>query len=220
MDGHHINVNYLVLGDQIVVSPRFLASEPVDIDFGPNAGLSMFQEEQALGLTLMRSLAPDQQSKARVVDSILTADFPPERFHFIDQHHLGGQGRDNHVIPYEGIRYDELTPEQQAGVRAIVEQYMKFMPPGHRELRIREIERRFDETYFVWMGGFDDVAPFYYRIQNPVTMLEFDHQSGASFYYPEPNRLQIHTLVRTPTGNDYGKELIRLHRERIGHTKI
>jgi hypothetical protein len=217
MDGHHINVNYLVLGDQIVLSPRFLAAEPVDIDFGPHAGLSLFQEEQALGLELMRALTPEQQRKARVVESILTTDFPPERFHFIDQHHVGGQGRDNDVIPYEGIRHDELSDEQQGKLLAIVERYMKFMPPGHREHRIQEIERRFGETYFVWMGGFDDIAPFYYRIHSPVVMLEFDHQSGASFYYPEPNRLQIHTLVRTPNGNDYGKELIRLHLERIAH---
>src|SRR5262249_13395292 len=106
MDGHHINVNYFVLGDQIVVSPRFLAAEPVNIDIGPHAGLAMFQEEQAQGLLLMRSLSPEQQAQARLVDSILTTDFPPERFHWIDQHHVGGQGRDNDVIPYEGIRFD------------------------------------------------------------------------------------------------------------------
>ena len=32
-----------------------------------------------------------------------------------------------------------------------------------------EIERHLAETHFCWIGGFDEVSPFYYRIQSPVT---------------------------------------------------
>jgi hypothetical protein len=214
MDGHHSIINYFVVGDQIVMTPRFFAAEPVEVDDGPRAGLKMFQPELEIALRLMRSLDPEQVAQARVVESILTTDFPRERHQGFDQHHLGGQGRDNWVIPYEGLGCAELTTEQRRILVELIEQYMRPMPPGHRELRVDEIKQHLDDTHFVWMGGFDDVAPFYYRIQSPVVMIEFDHQSGANYQYPEPNRFQAHTIVRTPNGNDYGRELLRQYRAR------
>ncbi|MCE2457847.1 MAG: hypothetical protein J4G14_08535 [Dehalococcoidia bacterium] len=33
----------------------------------------------------------------------------------------------------------------------------------------------------------------------------------------EPTRNHIHTVVRTPNGNDYGKDLLRQHREQVNH---
>ena len=32
-----------------------------------------------------------------------------------------------------------------------------------------------------------------------------------------PNRKHIHTVVRTPNGNDYGKDLLRQHHETQRH---
>lgn len=71
-----------------------------------------------------------------------------------------------------------------------------------------------DETYFCWIGGYGDHDPFYYRIQNPVVLLEFDHHSGVFLTNEEPAKYHIHTITRMPNGNDYGQELIRLWRER------
>ncbi|WP_082984226.1 DUF3500 domain-containing protein [Mycobacterium sp. 1465703.0] len=50
---------------------------------------------------------------------------------------------------------------------------------------------------------------FYYRIQSPVIIVEFDHNSGLALSNPECERFHIHTLVRTPNGNDYGVQLVR-----------
>ena len=56
---------------------------------------------------------------------------------------------------------------------------------------------------------------FYYRIHSPVILIEFDHQSAANlrkFAKDQlPNRQHIHCVVRTPNGNDYGKDLLRQH---------
>ena len=32
-----------------------------------------------------------------------------------------------------------------------------------------------------------------------------------------PYRDHIHTIVRTPNGNDYGKDLLRMHYEQVKH---
>ena len=66
-----------------------------------------------------------------------------------------------------------------------------------------------DETYFCWIGGRGDDDPFYYRIQGPVMLAEFDHHAGIFLSNSEPEKFHTHILVRTPNGNDYGAELVR-----------
>ncbi|KAI1612055.1 hypothetical protein EDD37DRAFT_633801 [Exophiala viscosa] len=44
----------------------------------------------------------------------------------------------------------------------------------------------FHETYFCWIGGFDDSAAFDYRIQNPVVAVELDHHSRVFLTNKEP----------------------------------
>jgi Protein of unknown function (DUF3500) len=54
-----------------------------------------------------------------------------------------------------------------------------------------------------------------------VVLIEFDHQCGIVFDNDMPSRIHIHTVVRTPNGNDYGKDLLRQHYERahaVRHT--
>jgi len=53
--------------------------------------------------------------------------------------------------------------------------------------------------------------PFYYKIHSPVVMLEFDHHSGVFLTNDEPRKCHVHTIARTPNGNDYGRELLRLY---------
>jgi hypothetical protein len=57
--------------------------------------------------------------------------------------------------------------------------------------------------------------PIRYRIHSPVILIEFDHQRpvGTTTLHPvdRPTRDHIHTIVRTPNGNDYGKDLLRQH---------
>jgi hypothetical protein len=64
-------------------------------------------------------------------------------------------------------------------------------------------------------------AVFYYRIHSPVILIEFDHQLpvGTAKLNPEnkPTRDHIHVVIRTPNGNDYGKDLLRQHLEQHSH---
>ena len=60
---------------------------------------------------------------------------------------------------------------------------------------------------------------FYYRVHSPVILVEFDHQRGIALANDEPSRDDIHTVVRTPNGNDYGRDLLRQHHERFDHAR-
>ena len=47
IDGHHCNINCFVLGDQMVLTPMLLGSEPVSAEAGAYAGTSVLREEEA-----------------------------------------------------------------------------------------------------------------------------------------------------------------------------
>ena len=79
------------------------------------------------------------------------------------------------------------------------------------------MKRHLDDTCFAWIGPCDDVSPFYYRVHSPAILIEFDHQPGIVYDNDEHTRNHIHTIVRTPNGNDYGKDLLRLHYAQQDH---
>jgi hypothetical protein len=197
----------------MVLTPSFLGAEPAYADVGPFAGTSLFEDEERAGLALMRSLTPHQQRQAIVAHSMVGGDLPPGRRHFADNLHLGGAHQDNRIIPYEGLKGVGLSPDQRRSLLDLIAAYIAPLPPGPYATRMAEIERHLAETHFCWIGGHDEMSPFYYRIQSPVVLIEFDHHAGVFLTNPEPAKFHVHTIVRTPNGNDYGIDLLRLHYE-------
>lgn len=207
--GHHLALNVLLVEGQVVISPTFMGAEPNVIDEGPYAGLTIFTAEEHLGLDLMRSLTPEQRDRAQIYRLMNDPAMPPGRHHPADQRHLGGAFHDNRVIPYEGVRASEMTAEQRELILEICGRFVEYLPDGAHAARLDEINRHMDETYFCWIGGYEDDDPYYYRVQSPVVMCEFDHHSGVFLTNGEPARCHIHTIVRAPNGNDYGKAILR-----------
>lgn len=54
---------------------------------------------------------------------------------------------------------------------------------------------------------------------DPVVLVEFDHQRGIALASDQPSRTHIHTVIRTPNGNDYGRDLLRQHHARFDHAR-
>jgi hypothetical protein len=209
--GHHLALNCLVVDRQMVLTPTFLGAEPAFADTGPFAGTSLFEDEEREGLALMRSLTRAQQARAIVAHSMVGGDLPPGRRHFADNLHLGGAHQDNRIVPYEGLPGIELTADQRCHLLALITRYVAPLPSGPLQQRMAEIERHLAATHFCWIGGTDDAAAFYYRIQSPAVFIEFDHHAGVFLTNAEPAKFHVHTIVRTPNGNDYGIDLLRQH---------
>jgi len=204
IDGHHLIVNCLVVGDQMVLTPMFMGSEPVHATTGKYAGTRVFEDEEKKGFHLMSALSPEQRARATIGEK-LPFDVMATAFH------------DNDVMKFEGLRVGDMTKEQRELLDRLIGVYTGRIRPGHAEIRYAEARRHLDETWFAWIGRFDDESPFYYRIHSPVVLIEFDHQSGIVFDNDEHTRSHIHTIVRTPNGNDYGKDLLRLHYAQRDH---
>lgn len=201
IDGHHLIVNALVVGDQLVLTPLFWGSEPVTATSGKYAGTTVFRDEEALGYGLFQSLTVTQRTTAVLADGL------PEEV-------LTGAFRDDFELRFEGIGFDELTEDQRTLLLQLVEVYVGRARPEHAAVKMTEVRRHLDQTYFAWIGGAGPEAAFYYRVHSPVILIEFDHLAGVAFDNDQPTRRHVHTVVRTPNGNDYGQDLLRLHRER------
>lgn len=215
--GHHLVLNCFVFGEQMVLTPAFWGAEPSYADHGPFKGIRIFQDEERAGLTLMRSLSPEQQRRAIVYHSMMGGDLPEGRRHFADNLHLGGAFQDNRIVPYEGLRGHELTAVQRRDLTDLVDKYFMSLPEGPRRARIAEFERHLADTHFCWIGGFSEESPFYYRVQSPVTFIEFDHHAGVFLTNAKPAKFHVHTIVRTPNGNDYGFDLLKQHYRQSAH---
>lgn len=211
--GHHVCLNCRFVGGQMVMTPVFMGAEPNGIDVGPLAGLTIFAREELLALELMRALPPNLQAQAQLFKQKRDPAMAPGRVALGDELCLTGAFQDNRVVPYEGARVAAFPLDLQARLMELAGSYLAYLPEGPRAALMQEVQRHLDSTHFCWIGGFDDDSPFYYRIQSPVIIIEFDHHAGVFLGNTEPEKFHIHTLVRTPNGNDYGMELVRLHCE-------
>jgi hypothetical protein len=203
-DGHHLIINYFVLGDQVVVTPTFLGAEPVHAAGGKYAGLRVFKADEDRGLALGRTLSEAQRAKTVIAPETSGEDFTTAF-------------RDNLELNYAGICYDDLSGTQHDLLLALVDYHVGRLRAGHAQIKMVEVKRHLKDTYFCWMGGMSDDSTFYYRVQSPVIIIEFDHQRGIAFReHTKPYKDHIHVIVRTPNGNDYGKDLLRQHYQ-FGH---
>lgn len=222
--GHHLDIACFFKGSQITLTPSFTGAEPNIIDDGEWKGTEILHKEGNLGLQLMQSLKEEQQAKAQVYknlrddgmkqvygnsnndetkrEELITDTWGPD-----DQRHRCGAFRDNRIVPYEGILASELSTEQQQLILDICHEFLLYHPTKARQIKLDQIKKHFSETYFAWIGGFGDDDAFYFRVQSPVILVEFDHHSGVFLTNKEPAKYHTHTIVRTPNAGDYGQAI-------------
>ncbi len=210
IDGHHLIINYFVLGDQVVMTPSFFGSEPVVATSGKYAGTAILQAEQDKGLAFMRSLSEAQRRQATVRTAKTGNDNVGEAF------------KDNVVLDYAGIRASALSGAQREQLLDLAGEFVKNMRDGHARVKLDEVRAHLDETYFAWIGGTEPNGVFYYRIHSPVLLIEFDHQLPVGIRHlftgeRMPVREHVHAVIRTPNGNDYGKDVLKQHYQKHPH---
>jgi len=202
-DGHHLVINYFVLGDQVVMTPVFMGSEPMSAESGKYAGTSIMDLEQDLAFAFMHSLDDAQRDRATLAGAKSRGENHAEMM------------RDNADVPYEGMPATLLDDSQRQALLDLIGVYVGNMDEGHASIRMDEVMAHLDDTWFAWKEAAAAADVFYYRIQSPVIYIEFDHQGPTALSGPRdvPTRNHVHSVVRTPNGNDYGKDLLRQHYE-------
>jgi hypothetical protein len=209
--GHHLDVHCFILGRQMVLTPTFIGAEPAEADRGNYKGIRLFDAQREAGLELRRSLRPGQARLAVLHESIRVQDLPVELANPVDGRHQAGAGQDNRVIPYEGLRAASMTSGQQELLLDLVGTYAHRMPAGPAGAVLEETQRHLDDTHIAWIGGAGSDDAFYYRVHSPVILIEYDCHQGVFLDNDQPEPFHVHTIVRTPNGGDYGRDLLRRH---------
>ena len=161
--------------------------------------MTVLREEEAEGWTFMKALTPKQRAKA-----VIGMDLPFDGY--------ASGFKDNIIVPYGGLPVPAMTP---ATAPTVDRSHCAIYGPAaawSREGSVGRGAATLERTVFAWIGEFDPVSPFYYRIYSPVIFIEFYHQPGVALPNTGYNRRHAHAPVRTPNGNDYGRDLLNQHR--------
>ena len=167
LDGHHLALNCVVVGDQLVMTPSFMGSEPCAGRAGRFAGIRVLDVEERVGLDLIHSLDADQQHAAIQFTSIMPGAIPSHLRHPVDNLTQAGAFRDNAVIPYRGIRADSLSDEQRGRLADAIAAYVGWASDAYVRVKMSEVTAHLDETWFAWMGGIGSTDPFYSPAAQP-----------------------------------------------------
>ena len=172
MDGHHCIINYFVLGDQVVMTPTFMGSEPVRADAGKFKGTWCCRTSRAGGgVCFEPDRGPAGQGGARAPRRPARTRWrPPTGTTWCST--MPGFGAAN------------WTTRSASSCSTWSANTSNNMPAGHARLRMEEVRQHLPDTYFAWIGATDPAGVFYYRVHSPVILVEFDHQAPVATREP------------------------------------
>jgi hypothetical protein len=188
--GHHISLHFTMVDGEIASTPTFLGSNPGEVQQGEKKGLRVLVDEEETGFALVTSLTEDQKQKVMIAEKA-----PYEIF----------TAAESQAKPLEnlGIRFSDMSSDQQKLLHAIVDEYVSCMPKELAKVRMDKIDQSgWDNLFFGWAGVTDRTDGHYYRVQGPSFLIEFDNTQN--------NANHVHTVWRDFNG-DFGRDLIRLH---------
>ncbi|OJU85493.1 MAG: hypothetical protein BGO11_00690 [Solirubrobacterales bacterium 70-9] len=196
--------------ERVISTPCLFGSEPGR--FGP---LRPLAEEEDLGFALLEGLDDDER-RAAVIHAVSPPDFATacrSELGAVERPALHGDGRRDVLITAadaEALRWERDHPRGLAVAdmgeasrrrfRELLGCYLNRVPAAWRTREEERIEGAgFERLHFAWAGADDYEGGHYYRIQGPVTLVEFNNTEGDANH--------IHSVWRDP-GLDFARELL------------
>lgn len=164
-EGHHLSLNFVVEGEQVVSStPQFFATNPGEVksknDLGIPQGTRLLADEELVAFELVNSLSEEQKSTA------LLAPKAPREIR------AAGEAQPP-TDPPAGIPAAQLNARQQKLLRKLIDAYVSKMPQQVAAARLQTIEDAgFDKVHFAWAGALKEGVGHYYRVQGPSFLIE------------------------------------------------
>ena len=190
-EGHHISFNFS-FSKQTLISgtPGFMGSNPGIVLSGSQKGKQVLKDETENGFKLLRSLTETQLTKT-IIDSIAYKDI------------LSFDKRVLMLKSPEGIRYTELTKEQQQLMLQLISLYVHRYTQLFAEDMLKEIQASgLENLWFAWAGDRNSMMGkgTYYRVQGPTILIEYDNTQN--------NANHVHSVIRDLKHDFGGDELL------------
>ena len=190
-EGHHLSMNYTIVGGEVSGTPTFFGGNPGEIREGQRKGLRVLGAEEDLGRALAKSLDDEQRKKATVLENQPPKDILTSAAKKVDPLQPGGLAR------------AAMEDAQKEMLDALINEYVGTHRASLAARDMKKIqEAGIDKVTFAWAGGLQPGEAHYYRVQGPTFLLEYDNiQNGAN--HP-------HAVWRDFDG-DFGRDLLREH---------
>jgi hypothetical protein len=190
-EGHHVSLSFSSFDNRIVSStPFFFGTNPAVVDMEDFEKRQVLKMEEDLGFALVNSLSAEQLKMARFSDTaprdIITRN-----------------NREADNLEPGGIHFPDLGKTQQDILLRLLGVYMANYEEGFAESFMAKIQKAgIEKLSFAWAGSLKPGAGHYYRIQNPVVLIEYDNTQN--------NANHVHAVVRDLT-NDFGRDVLQEH---------
>ena len=193
VEGHHLSVNFVMDGGEIVSStPQVYCANPATVKnengTGVKVGTRVLKDEEQLAFDLVNLLS-DEQKKAAIIDATAPREVrepgspqPPQD-------------------PPVGVPASDLSKPQRKLLRQLVNVYIDAMHAEVAEVRSIEIDAAASAGGpCAWAGATEPGIGHYYRVQGPTFVIEFVNTQPDAAGNPANH---IHAVWRDMRG-DFG----------------
>ena len=181
-EGHHLSLNFSINDGKIVSStPEFFGANPGLIDAGPGRSLRVLGKREDIARQILKASPDGQVSKLW-----LSKEAPKD---------IRGGGVAQPVIDEpQGVRYADMTPEQQQLLKDLLAEYLTAMPATVVKKRMALIsEGGIDDIHFGWWGGAELNEPHHYVVQGKTFVIEYNNTQNSANH--------VHAIWRNLAGD-------------------
>ena len=190
-EGHHISLNFTSDSNKIVSStPSFMGSNPAIVNIEGFEKKQVLKKEMLFGMEFAKSLSKNQKKIAQFSTSA-----PKDIF-------TNNSLKVSKLKPL-GLSFNDLDVTQKEIFLKLLNVYIDNYQFGFaKDFRNKIKKAGIENLHFSYAGNFNNNKGYYYRIQGPMLIIEFDNiQNNAN---------HVHSVVRDLT-NDWGKETLKSH---------
>lgn len=163
-EGHHISLNFSIK-DGVVISstPEMFGANPALIDAGPGRRLRVLASQEDLARQILKA-CDDKQKKQMWISETAPDD-------------VRGAGEPQPVVEAAvGLRYADMSPEQQKLLKELIGEYLTAMPVQVVRDRMKAIEKSgMDDIRMGWWGDSDVNKRHHYVIQGSSFIIEYNN---------------------------------------------
>jgi hypothetical protein len=194
INGHHLAVHAVVVGDVVTMTPHFIGAEPALVPSGPQRGRRLLGAEEDLPRELLAALDDGQRAIAVVSDvapdDVLTRADPVA---------------DPDLLP-PGLARDDMTGSQRAVLDRLLHRYLDRAPTGYAQACWRAAtEPGTGLITFSWAGPLTLGAGHYYCIKTPTFLIEYDNTQDNANHAHSVWRHLLHDWGADPLREHYAR---------------
>lgn len=199
-EGHHLSLNFTIVGDEVSLTPSFFGSNPGEVRDGEHKGLRVLADEEDVARELALALI-----KADKKEVIFTKD-PPKEI-------LTKEKSKADPLKPVGVRVIDMNRAQRRLFIKLLDVYFKryndeLTAKALNEITRLEVEADDGGIHFGWAGSLKKGEAWYYRLQGKTFVMEAANSQNDANH--------VHAVWRKFDG-DFGRDILGDHFKKHDH---